>query len=61
MASPGPGLCASCEYVRVIVSGKGSRFHLCERSKGDPAYPRYPRLPMLRCAGYMVRQLREQG
>ncbi len=52
----GPGLCASCTYARVIVSRKGSRFHLCERSREEPAYPRYPRLPMLRCNGYDPRR-----
>jgi hypothetical protein len=34
------------------VSQKGSRFVLCERSKTDPDYARYPRLPMLKCAGF---------
>jgi hypothetical protein len=27
-------------------------FLLCERSRADPAYPRYPRLPVVRCAGF---------
>jgi hypothetical protein len=48
-----PGLCGDCRHSRVIVNRRGSRFHLCERSRIDPAsYPRYPRLPVLRCAGY---------
>jgi hypothetical protein len=46
------GLCASCLHHRQVVSGRGSRFHLCELSKSDEAYPRYPGLPVLRCAGY---------
>ena len=25
---------------------------MCDRSRSDPAYPRYPRLPVLECAGY---------
>jgi hypothetical protein len=27
-------------------------FSLCERSKFDPAYPKYPRIPVESCAGY---------
>jgi hypothetical protein len=26
---------------------------MCERSKTDPSYPKYPRLPVKRCAGYV--------
>jgi hypothetical protein len=36
----------------VIVSQKGSRFVMCERSKDDPAFSRYPRLPVLQCRGF---------
>jgi len=46
------GLCASCQHRREVHNTRGSVFHLCERSREDPAYPRYPRLPVLRCAGY---------
>jgi GNAT superfamily N-acetyltransferase len=46
------GLCASCRHVQVITSARGSRFSLCERSRTDARYPRYPRLPVLTCAGY---------
>lgn len=46
------GLCASCVHHRSVVSDRGSHFHLCERSRTDPAYPRYPMLPVLRCAGH---------
>ena len=46
------GLCAACRHRRRIESGKGSKFLLCRRSETDPHYPRYPRLPVLECAGY---------
>ena len=46
------GLCAGCRHGRVITSDRGSEFWLCERSRIDPAYPRFPRLPVLVCAGY---------
>jgi len=46
------GLCADCRHARVIESAKGSRFLLCQLSQSDPAFPKYPRLPVLRCPGY---------
>jgi hypothetical protein len=48
----GPGLCASCAHVKIIASDRGSRFHMCRLSIGDPRFPRYPQLPVLECAGY---------
>jgi hypothetical protein len=49
------GLCNACQHQRVIANTRGSEFSLCERSKSDPAYPRYPRLPVRRCRGYEPR------
>jgi hypothetical protein len=49
---PDPGLCATCANVRVVGSRRGSRFLLCTLSEADVRYPRYPRLPVLRCRGY---------
>jgi GNAT superfamily N-acetyltransferase len=46
------GLCVSCRHVQMITSARGSTFYLCERSRTDARYPRYPRLPVLTCAGY---------
>ena len=46
------GLCASCSYVRRIVSDRGSAFYLCGRSATDPSYAKYPRLPVKECRGY---------
>jgi len=46
------GLCASCQHARVMSNDRGSQFVLCERSKTDPTFARYPRLPVLQCAGY---------
>lgn len=45
------GLCASCQHCR-MVPGERSTFYMCRRSAVDPAYPKYPRLPVLSCAGY---------
>jgi hypothetical protein len=46
------GLCYDCMYARKIESARGSTFYLCERSVSDPTFPKYPRLPILRCSGY---------
>jgi hypothetical protein len=46
------GLCAACVHARQIASARGSTFWLCQRSAEDPRFPKYPRLPMLHCAGY---------
>jgi mannose-6-phosphate isomerase-like protein (cupin superfamily) len=46
------GLCAACGHVRIIRSDRGSSFYLCGLSSSDPRYPKYPRLPVLSCAGY---------
>jgi hypothetical protein len=46
------GLCATCAHRREVPNRRGSVFYLCLRSKSDPAYPRYPRLPVLSCPGY---------
>lgn len=47
----GPGLCETCRYAERI-SGARSTFWLCARSRTDPTFPRYPRLPVLQCRGY---------
>lgn len=46
------GLCAGCLHARRIASSRGSIFFLCQRSASDPAFPKYPRLPVLECRGY---------
>jgi hypothetical protein len=50
--APNAGLCDSCLHQRVVRNTRGSTFSLCERSRTDPAFPRYPRLPVVRCAGH---------
>ena len=45
-------LCETCAWMRAVVTPKGSRFLLCQLSKSDPAYPKYPRQPVVRCSGY---------
>ncbi len=50
--SPPPGLCESCANVKIVDTRKGSRFFLCQLSEVDPRFPKYPRIPVLACAGY---------
>jgi hypothetical protein len=45
------GLCDSCQHQRIVRNTRGSSFSLCERSKTDPDFPRYPRLPVEQCSG----------
>ncbi|HUB35511.1 MAG TPA: hypothetical protein VL972_01685 [Solirubrobacteraceae bacterium] len=46
------GLCGKCVHRVEVRNTRGSVFSLCARSRTDPSYPRYPRLPVLECAGY---------
>ena len=55
MASGGRGLCDSCVHQKLIRNTRGSTFSLCELSKTDPRFPKYPRLPVVRCAGFEKR------
>lgn len=47
-------LCEACRYKRDVVSGKGSRFILCQRSLAEAGYPKYPPQPVVRCGGFAV-------
>ena len=57
-AAPGrmdsaPGLCGSCAHARPIVSARGSTFWLCGLGATDARFPRDPRLPVVRCPGFL--------
>jgi hypothetical protein len=49
---PPAGLCDRCRHQRLVPNTRGSVFSLCERSRSEPSFPRYPRLPVLRCPGF---------
>jgi hypothetical protein len=49
------GLCDSCRHQKLIRNTRGSTFSMCELSKADERYPKYPRLPVKRCAGWEQR------
>ncbi|HVS03181.1 MAG TPA: hypothetical protein VMT16_10470 [Thermoanaerobaculia bacterium] len=46
-----PGLCADCRHLRLVRSQR-STFVRCAMAEVDRRFPRYPRLPVLECAGY---------
>lgn len=54
-------LCETCASMREVVTPRGSRFLLCQLSAADPAYPKYPPQPVVRCAGYRHRGTAEEG
>ena len=46
------GLCETCTFLRRVPSSRGAEFYLCGRSFDDPAFPKYPVLPVLACRGW---------
>ena len=55
MNRPDAGLCDRCRHQRLINNTRGSVFSLYERSRTDPDFPRYPRLPVQSCRGFEER------
>lgn len=47
--------------MRRVTSDRDSVFYLCEFSKVDPSFPKYPRLPVVTCAGYEHDSLKERS
>ena len=52
MAAAANGLCDACIHQQVVPNTRGSVFSRCRRSREDRGYPRYPRVPVLRCRGF---------
>ena len=48
---PPAGLCNRCLHQRVVRTAR-SVFSLCERAHDDDRFPKYPALPVIRCAGF---------
>jgi hypothetical protein len=48
------GLCSNCQNVKVIHSGRGPIYYLCQLAATNPQFPKYPRLPVLKCSGYQA-------
>jgi hypothetical protein len=51
----GVGLCCHCQHLEIRTSDRASVFYFCRRSNSDPAFPKYPRLPVIECSGYESR------
>jgi len=49
---PPAGLCSICRHQKLIHNTRGSTFSMCLRSKEDPRYPKYPRIPVMECPGW---------
>ena len=45
------GLCARCVHAHIVATPR-SRFWMCLLSRTDARFIRYPRLPVLACAGH---------
>ena len=52
---PPAGLCDRCRHQQLVPNTRGSVFSLCRRSREDPAFRRYPPIPVLRCPGFEPR------
>ena len=48
------GLCFGCRHSRTVTS-RTSLFWMCELSRTDPRFDKYPRLPVVACAGFEPR------
>ena len=46
------GLCGACKHCRTTGNRRGSIFYLCELSKTDARFRRYPPLPRISCPGF---------
>jgi hypothetical protein len=56
------GLCATCQHKKEIRSDRGSVFILCQLGLTRPEeFPKYPRLPVVKCAGYSEKSLEGSG
>jgi hypothetical protein len=55
VSRPPAGLCDSCRHQKLIRTGRGSVFSMCLRSRQEPGYPKYPRVPVPACPGYQGR------
>ena len=49
---PPAGLCDACVHQKLIANTRGSTFSMCLKAREDPAFPKYPRIPVAACPGY---------
>ncbi len=51
----GAGLCDDCVNQRIVRTTRGSAFSLCEKSKEDARFAKYPPIPVVACPGFARR------
>jgi hypothetical protein len=51
--------CEFCLYMKEVVSGKGTRFLMCQKSSAGINFPKYPPQPVLQCGGFEVKDCGE--
>jgi len=52
------GLCLDCWHAQRMKNDRGSIFFRCTLAETDPAFAKYPRLPVVRCSGYQQLKLK---
>jgi hypothetical protein len=53
------GLCRLCTHARTIAHPHGGDpYYRCELSDVNPAFPKYPTLPVTECPGFEIRHER---
>ncbi|MBJ7455148.1 MAG: hypothetical protein JHC74_03715 [Thermoleophilia bacterium] len=45
------GLCGACAHQRLVPATRAT-YSMCRLAADDPRFPRYPPLPVIRCAGF---------
>jgi hypothetical protein len=45
-------LCEFCRHMKEVVSGKGSRFLMCQKSAADHRFQKYSPQPVVQCGGF---------
>lgn len=45
------GLCTACKHLRLVTTDR-SYYVRCFLAEGQPAYRKYPQLPVVDCAGF---------
>ncbi|HBN77913.1 MAG TPA: hypothetical protein DD473_19300 [Planctomycetaceae bacterium] len=54
-----PSLCEFCLPMKEVISGKGTRFVLCQKSSLEKRFPKYPPQPVIQCDGFDVQDSSE--
>ncbi|MEI2703639.1 MAG: hypothetical protein V9E83_14735 [Baekduia sp.] len=49
------GLCDRCAAQRIVTSGRGSQFSMCEHGLRNSDWPKYPAMPVTACSRYEPR------